>query len=486
MIPLNCRQVAALLLVLLLAACGSEAPTAPVASSPAQPTASSPARLGHAGRWLIDNQGRIVILHGVNMVSKLPPYTPEAAGFGEDDAALLEEQGFNVVRVGIIYAGLEPAPGQYDVAYLASIQRTVALLASHGIGSLLDMHQDLFGAPFTGEGFPTWAVFTDGLPALPNVGFPDNYFVMTGLQRAFDNFWSNRPVGSTGLQDRYAAAWAYVAARFRDQPGVVGYDIINEPFPGSSWRDSYRPDGSPAFDREVLTPFESKVIAAIRTEDSQTMVFCEPEIFFGLGSDTHLGAFDDPRVGLSFHNYQPPFSQILNNAERYSQRTGAALFMTEWGATTDAAVINTVATLADQQRMPWIYWAYANKTPFFISSGNSLPGTPEQQGLVLDPTRPLLPGNVQENLLSAVARPYPRAIAGVPVSWSFDPTSRSFELVYTSGPGERTEVVLPRPRYPGGYRVEASGARVTSEPGAPVLWLANAAATAEVRVRVTP
>src|SRR4051812_34062353 len=43
--------------------------------------------LGHAGRWVTDATGRVVILHGVNMVNKRPPYAPAAAGFGRDDAA---------------------------------------------------------------------------------------------------------------------------------------------------------------------------------------------------------------------------------------------------------------------------------------------------------------------------------------------------------------------------------------------------------------
>src|SRR5438552_4001293 len=30
----------------------------------------------HRGRWLTDQYGRVVILHGVNMTNKLPPYDP--------------------------------------------------------------------------------------------------------------------------------------------------------------------------------------------------------------------------------------------------------------------------------------------------------------------------------------------------------------------------------------------------------------------------
>ena len=54
--------------------------------------------LGHAGRWITDAQGRVVNLHGINMVYKRPPYAPDAVGFGDDDAAFLASEGFNAVR----------------------------------------------------------------------------------------------------------------------------------------------------------------------------------------------------------------------------------------------------------------------------------------------------------------------------------------------------------------------------------------------------
>ena len=45
--------------------------------------------LGHPGRWITDRSGRVVILHGFNMVYKVAPYAPDAIGFGADDARFL-------------------------------------------------------------------------------------------------------------------------------------------------------------------------------------------------------------------------------------------------------------------------------------------------------------------------------------------------------------------------------------------------------------
>src|SRR5207244_10883791 len=144
------------------------------------------------------------------------PYFPAAIGFGDDDATFLAGEGYDVVRVGVIYAGVEPQPGVYDDAYLGQIADTVDTVARHGIVSVLDFHQDMYNERFAGEGWPDWAVQDDGLPNQPNLGFPGNYVGMPAVQRAFDHFWANDPgPDGVGLQDRYAAAWPPAAQRFR-------------------------------------------------------------------------------------------------------------------------------------------------------------------------------------------------------------------------------------------------------------------------------
>ena len=191
-------------------ACGAALALAgPAGAAPEPP-------LGKAGRWVVDRDGRVVVLHGFNLVNKLPPYTPRAVGFGEDDARFLREEGFNSVRLGLTYAGLEPAPGRIDEAYLSEILASARQLDGEGIFVLFDLHQDMYAARFSGEGFPEWAVIDDGLPAEPDVGFPGNYLAMPALNRAFDHFWANdapaaRP--GVGLQDGVAAAWRRAAER---------------------------------------------------------------------------------------------------------------------------------------------------------------------------------------------------------------------------------------------------------------------------------
>ena len=183
---------------LLLAALTTDVPSraAPFAD-PAPITGPAVSPLGHAGRWLIDAAGRVVVLHGLNQVYKVPPYTPSADGFGDDDAAFLAANGFNGMRVGIIWAAVEPQPGMYDDNYLASVAQTVQILQSHGILSLLDSHQDLYNEIFQGEGAPAWAVQGRGA-AQPATGLSRQLLRQPRRERRLERLLAQRPCAGRG------------------------------------------------------------------------------------------------------------------------------------------------------------------------------------------------------------------------------------------------------------------------------------------------
>ena len=68
------------------------------------------------GPFHTDRFGRVVVLHGVNAVYKLPPYTLSVTpghvnSLDDRDAALMNRLGFNVVRLGIIWQEIEPGRG---------------------------------------------------------------------------------------------------------------------------------------------------------------------------------------------------------------------------------------------------------------------------------------------------------------------------------------------------------------------------------------
>ena len=489
------RLMAPLALAAVLAIAGS------AAAKPKPP-------LAHEGNWFTDARGRVVILHGHNMVYKVGSYRPAEPGFGADDAKWLRKHGFNTIRLGIIYKGLEPEPPvagepQYRDGYLQSIAKTESQLAKRGIFTLLDFHQDLYHERFQGEGWPDWQVLDDGVPSEPQQGFPANYIVNAGLQRAFDNFWANAQAEGRGLQDAYADAWAHVAQRFRDRPYVMGYDILNEPWPGSAFNtdNCFNPAGCATFDETTLGPFNERVIDAIRTVDRETLVFYEPLVTFDFSADSKLPDTGDPAAGFSFHNYclpgafggpgsgpscEPLEDTVFANADKQSEETGDVPFLTEFGATDDLETIERIVRLADEHMTGWQYWHYC---------GCDDPTTagPGVQALVYDPAERPHGANVNRAKLKVLARPYPRAVAGTPTSFGFDPETKRFHLEYsTTAPGAGnlprrllTEVFVPRVNYRDGYSAEVRGATVVSERDARVLKLERSG-RGDVTVTVTP
>ena len=456
--------------------------------------------LGKSGRWITDSSGRVVILHGINMVYKLPPYQPAAVGFGIDDAAFLQRNGFDTVRLGAIEKGVEPRPGRYRVNYIRALRSTQRVLARHGIFSLIDFHQDLYNEKFGGEGWPDWAVLDDGLPPDPMPGFPATYLTSPGLNRAFDNFWSNKAgPGGIPIQGRYAAAWARVARSFSGERNVLGYDLLNEPWPGSAFTTCANTAGCPAFDRGSLAPFYRRVIQRIRAVDRGHLVFYEPQVLFNFDSNTNVPQLGFRRLGFSFHDYclvglvgGAPMScdqadeTVFDNADAHSRQTGDALLLSEFGATDDVATLRRITGLADRHMVSWQEWHYCG------CSDPTTSGPGDTQALVRDPAKPPRGQNVFRNKLRALARPYPQAIAGTPLRFSFDPDTRRFELVYEAKrpDGRRsrglTDVFVPRVQYPKGYRARAQGGSLTRVARGRQLVVRRNPAANRVKVVVEP
>ncbi len=459
-------------------------------------SASSGPLLHHQGRWIVDNFGRVVILHGMNNVYKFAPYTPVAGGFDADDAQYLASQGFNVLRTGLIYKGLEPTIGVYDDHYLASLGDTVNVSAQYGLYTLLDFHQDMYNETFQGEGFPDWAVQTDGKPTQPGYGFPGNYLLMPALWTAFGHFYDDSAAGDgKTLQDHYAAAWNHVAAYFKSQNMIVGYDLINEPWPGPGpeWIACVTPKGCKNVDQNSLTPLYGKVIGSLRKADNRHIVFYEPTPLFNNGAKTYVTSGGDKNAGMSWHLYCllptgplcPNQEEIAyGNSDQQAQTTGDALLMSEFGATDDLTVIEREVEEADEHLQGWIYWAWSGNDPTTSGGGGA-------QSVIINQFLPPTDDNLKQDKLDVLARPFPQAIAGTPQSFGFNPATKVFTLSYTTakvdGSGNfnalaQTRIFLPARQYPNGYTVTISGGHALKSSDPTVLTVLADAAQVQVTV----
>ena len=327
---------------------------------------------------------------------------------------------------------------------------------------MLDMHQDVWSEFTCGDGAPAWAVRDDDEP----ISCPGQWFMgyfEPGVKACFDNFWdAGGP--HADLQERYVAMWVAVAERFRDHPAVIAYDIINEPHPGSDF-DVAEAVGLPsdgalstAFDREKLQPFYQRVIDAVRAVDEDTWIAFEPRYGApGNGAAVFFIPLDDPRPGLPRLLYAPHlYSVALEGGQSYDpandstvadwerhraaevERLGTALVCGEWGLAPsweNARLFMREALDAQDRLMAgWAYWDW---------------GPSGWSWLNADLT--------ERETTDDIVRVYPQRIAGVPVSFGYDPDARTFRLEFVDHPAVQgpTEIYIPARRfYPDGWDLQ--------------------------------
>src|SRR5262249_62371198 len=147
------------------------------------------------------------------------------------DADAMRGFGFNLLRLPISWSGLEPMPGQYDRRYLERIATVVDACTRRGILVIIDFHQDAFSKEIGQDGAPRWTLdLLLGPGNYPYLGGP-----LTDLEArrfapatlaAFREFFAD----AHGIEEHYAAAVSIVARHFRRSRGVLGYEIMNDPF----------------------------------------------------------------------------------------------------------------------------------------------------------------------------------------------------------------------------------------------------------------
>ena len=438
-------------------------------------TADGLGLLGHDGRWITDAQGRVVLLHGVNLVAK-GLETPAERGFGEDDAQWLQDNGFDVVRLGLSPDALMPAPGAIDQTYLDSFAETARLLSDHGLQVLIDLHQDGWGPTTSGNGFPDWMTFTHGAENT-HTGFPLYYITNPAIQAAFDSFWANEEAAGVGLQDHVADMFEALAGAVGSDPNVIGYDVLNEPWPGSTWSPCYQGDGCPELDASGLDQLHDKVTTAIRGQDPDHMVFGEPYVLFNFGTaPTHISLpGGDPNSGMSWHMYttEPKFEpNVIANAIAWSEQTGGALLNTEFDEAKTVDDVNRMVGELDNGLVPWIWWAY--------------------DGFVRNMTEPLAEADIDDPVRDSLVRPHPVQVAGTPEALDYDEAAQVLRFRWsTTSPdgstlpdGTETVIKVPANALPDGYEAKVTGGTITSAPDAEVLTITVDSGSDDVFVKV--
>ena len=415
-------------------------------------------------KYIKDEFGRSLILHGVNSSNSSKSNKEFMPWVTENDVIQETKQfGFNGIRFLIFWAAVEPKKGEYDYKYLERVAERVKWYTDNGAYVVLDMHQDVYGYAVGGNGAPAWATDVGPYEEYLKEDVTDIIYEKTewepvkhmwwleninpATMEAYKRFWDydNHP----WLQDHYVNAWKEVAKKFKDNPKVIGYDLMNEP---------HHPNLTPYFEHRYLGGFYKRLIKGIRELDNDKYIFFEPRSFsvnFGLPSG--LKKVEDIRRGESRIVYSPHLYPVFihedvpygsadkrqvsmwsRNRSREANLHEAPLWAGEVGANENAGDFNNYVeealNLFDYMGAGWAW--YSNQ--------------PSKTWALVDWDRK------ENKKLFFLVRAYPRAVAGHPEGYSFDVYKAEFFLKFKTKENvkAKTEIFVPKRHYPNGYTIK--------------------------------
>lgn len=215
------------------------------------------------GKYIVDEQGKEVVLVGYNvgnwmmMENFMLGYAGTEQEFraaikkyageekyeyffdryyeyflGEKDIQFMREMGLNCIRVPFNYRCFESdnAPGKYNMKALAQMDRLVDICKKNNMYMILDMHA------VQGYQSTSWHCDNNGTP--------------TRIYTHEDE------------RTRFYKLWSFLAAHYKDEDIIAGYDVMNEP------------DALPEY-TDMLNQIYREVVDAIRKVDPNHIIFLE-------------------------------------------------------------------------------------------------------------------------------------------------------------------------------------------------------------------
>lgn len=375
------------------------------------------------GNDIVDEYGRQRVFHGVNVVYKSAPYIPMThrfdanLSFVREDAELLHTMGLNIIRLGVMWAGVEPIQGRYDETYIDKLQTIVRTCADYNISVLLDAHQDIFSERFCGEGVPLWAAANDTwFPAplhWPYALDPDHHLPLPELCERLpwvDYHFTHATAAAyetlytTELADAFAEFWAYLADVFHGAPNILGFELLNEPFAGDVYLHPSLMLPSFADDTRLL-PFYDRVVERIRQKDPDRIVFFEPVTWSDapfLPAGFHRSP-EKPAV-FAYHYYDninPGGRKYLERRRGDAGDLGVPSFCTEMKMGREGETLDWFGDIGAS----WILWTFKSFLP--LSRQTALVPTCTGCSSELYPN-----GILDRNAMKLMTRSYALAVQG--------------------------------------------------------------------------
>ena len=277
------------------------------------------------GNWLVQEGYMFRFEHGPQSVREIEALANEligptdAAKFWKQyreayitraDIDFIAKQGFNTIRIPFHYRFFVVG----DDEGFALVDRVVEWAKADGLYVILDMH--------CAPGGQTGANIDDSW------GYPWLY-------------------DDPESQEQAAEIWKRIAAHYRNNRTVLGYDLLNEPIPHYPKLQPYN---------SKLEPVYRKLVAAVRSVDMNHVV-----ILGGAQWDTNFSVFGPPfdkNMMYTFHKYwMPPVQDAVKPYIEFRDKYNVPIWMGESGENTDEWIAQ-FRKLLDDDEISWTFWPY--------------------------------------------------------------------------------------------------------------------------------
>ncbi len=427
------------------------------------------------GGRIVDADAREVLLRGVN-VNALAEYWQGTAfsttfPLTDADADMMAAIGWNAVRLLISWSRVEPEPGVYDADYLETVAGAVRLLEQRGIYSIIDLHQDAWGATlvarpneacsatqepaFGWDGAPGWATLVDDSKL--RCTRSEVREISPAVRAAFQAFWDDATgPGQVGIRTRYVRMLGHVAARFANDDAVAGYDLMNEP---NALTDEQQPPLSDLYATALPEIRAAEQAAGGRAH----LVFFEPSALWSLfGQGAPLDFPHDRDVVYAPHVYTGGLDSRPLTAEAFQIARdeaagfgGAPVLSGEWGSDPRRAddpgdgYFSTHQQLQDQFRFSATLWTWHESCGDPHKAADYRAGrAPYVWGeFDVDCTTNAIVG-IRQHLVDRLTRAYVRAAPGTLVETHYDDATGNFAAHgIAAAPGTELLAFYPAARH---------------------------------------
>ncbi len=141
--------------------------------------------------------------------------------------------------------------------------------------------------------------------------------------------------------------WKKIAGRYKNEPVIMGYDLLNEPIAHYFDASKLNP---------LLEPLYKKITAAIRTTDKNHLIFLG-----GAQWDGNFSVFGPPfddKLVYTFHTYWTEVKQeVIQRFIDFRDKNNVPIYIGETGENKDEW-IKGFRELLEKNNIGWHYWPY--------------------------------------------------------------------------------------------------------------------------------